>query len=82
MGLSSITNDDSMPLPFDAPLVVVNYFYHSVGHGIGKNPDACIKLVQDCLIPWAEWWAPPTPWAMRSGSPHAYRRHQGRPAAK
>lgn len=27
-GLEYVTNDDSMSRPFDAPLIVVNYFYH------------------------------------------------------
>lgn len=28
MGLDYVTNDDSMARPFEAPTVVVNYFYH------------------------------------------------------
>ena len=28
LGLDYVTNDDSMSRPFDAPPVVVNYFYH------------------------------------------------------
>ena len=28
IGLDYVTNDDSMKRPFDAPPVVVNYFYH------------------------------------------------------
>lgn len=28
-GLPYVTNDDSMSRPFDAPPVVVNFFYHS-----------------------------------------------------
>ena len=28
MGLDYVTNDDSMERPFDAPPVIVNYFYH------------------------------------------------------
>ena len=28
-GLDYVTNDDSMSRPFDAPPVIVNYFYHS-----------------------------------------------------
>lgn len=27
-GLEYVTNDDSMSRPFDAPPIVVNYFYH------------------------------------------------------
>ena len=29
IGLDYVTNDDSMRRPFDAPPVIVNYFYHS-----------------------------------------------------
>jgi hypothetical protein len=29
IGLDYVTNDDSMSRPFDAPPVIVNYFYHS-----------------------------------------------------
>lgn len=29
LGLDYVTNDDSMKRPFDAPPIVVNYFYHS-----------------------------------------------------
>lgn len=29
LGLDYVTNDDSMERPFDAPPVIVNYFYHS-----------------------------------------------------
>ena len=29
LGLPYVTNDDSMSRPFDAPPVVVNFFYHS-----------------------------------------------------
>ena len=28
IGLDYVTNDDSMRSPFDAPPVIVNYFYH------------------------------------------------------
>ena len=28
IGLDYVTNDDSMKRPFDAPPVIVNYFYH------------------------------------------------------
>ncbi len=28
IGLDYVTNDDSMQRPFDAPPVIVNYFYH------------------------------------------------------
>lgn len=29
IGLEYVTNDDTLRRPFDAPPVVVNYFYHS-----------------------------------------------------
>lgn len=29
IGLGYVTNDDSMSRPFNAPPVIVNYFYHS-----------------------------------------------------
>ena len=29
IGLAYVMNDDSMSCPFDAPPVIVNYFYHS-----------------------------------------------------
>ena len=29
IGLDYVTNDDNISRPFDAPPVIVNYFYHS-----------------------------------------------------
>lgn len=46
IGLDYVTNDDSMERPFDAPPVIVNYFYHSEikksarKNGIKRNTNA------------------------------------------
>ena len=41
IGLDYVTNDDSMKRPFNAPPVIVNYFYHSE---IKKSPGkSCTK---------------------------------------
>lgn len=37
IGLDYVTNDDSMSRPFDAPPVIVNYFYHSEIKKISKK---------------------------------------------
>lgn len=46
IGLDYVTNDDSMSRPFDAPPVIVNYFYHSeikksARKGAMRPVDAC-----------------------------------------
>lgn len=38
-GLDYVTNDDSMRRPFNAPPVIVNYFYHSEIKKSAKKPD-------------------------------------------
>lgn len=36
-GLEYVRNDDTMRCPFDAPPVIVNYFYHEEVRKLGKR---------------------------------------------
>ena len=49
-GLDYVINDDSMSRPFDAPPVIVNYFYHEhqkIGTKGGNSKCLnCLKLKQ------------------------------------
>lgn len=44
IGLDYVTNDDRINRPFDAPPVIVNYFYHEqIRKSVGEEGDALCR---------------------------------------